>query len=323
MAESSTGGRPLRLVGGVAAYNEEPRIERSLRSILDQELPDELEWTKIWVVASGCTDRTAEIVQKFSEQDPRIALVAEAERNGKATALNHIFRRAEGDFLVLLDGDSVAAPGAVRSMWAAARGVSPPFAVMGRPAPPSAPIGKIYPEVELLYRLHHEYHAEVLSRGEGTHLADNLMLLSLGGNPTLPRSLVNDGPFLAHWVLGHGGRLLYAPDAGVILKIPLTWSDHLAQRRRIHWGHWQVRDLTGIEVTTLETHARTRPWEAWKIVVRSVRASPKGVQSLLALLMAEVAALTLARWDRVPPRREHAIWVPIRDALPTPGRRSL
>lgn len=319
MAEDS-GIRRLRLVGGVTAYNEEPRIERSLRSLLEQEMPQGLGWTKIWVVVSGCTDRTAEVVERLSREDPRIVLVAEPRRNGKASALNEIFSRADGDLLVLLDGDSVAAPGALRSMWTAARSVEPPFAVMGRPAPPGPPVGRIYPEVELLYRLHHEYHAEVLGRGEGTHLADNLMLLSLGSRPTLPRNLVNDGPFLAHWVLSHGGRLLYAPQAEVILKIPLTLGDHLAQRRRIHWGHWQVRDLTGLPVTTLETHARTRPGEAWKIVVRSVRSTRKGSRSLLVLLMAEVAALAMARWDRVSPRPEPALWLPIRDSLPTPER---
>jgi glycosyltransferase involved in cell wall biosynthesis len=314
------GRRPLRLVGGVTAYNEERRIESSLRSLLQQELPDGMEWTAVYVVASGCTDRTVAIVEKLAEADPRIVLVEERERNGKATALNQIFRRADGDFLLLLDGDSAVAPGAVKSLWAATTGVPPPFAVMGRPAPPSVPTGQIYPEVQLLYQLHHEFHAEMLLRGEGTHLADNLMFLSLGGSPTLPPSLVNDGPFLAHWVLVRGGRLLYAPGAEVILKIPLTLRDHLAQRRRIHWGHWQVRELTGIEVTTLETHARTRPWAAWRIVTRSVRASRKGVQSFLVLLVAEGLALALAFWDRVPPRHEHAIWVPIRDGLATPVR---
>ncbi|MGC2288330.1 MAG: glycosyltransferase [Thermoplasmata archaeon] len=321
MAE--TADRSQVLVGGVAAYNEERRIEKSLRSLLDQELPAGVVWGTVWVVVSGCTDRTAEVVQSLSAQDARIALVVESRRNGKAAALDQIFQRAQGDYLVLLDGDSVAAPGAIRSLWAATRGVNAPFAVMGRPSPPSTPEGRIYSEVQLLYRLHHEYHAEVLSRGEGTHLADNLMFLSLGEKPRLPRSLVNDGPFLAHWVLERGGRLLYAPDAGVVLKIPLSLRDHLAQRRRIHWGHWQVRELTGLAVTTLETLARSRPGAAWRIVVRSVRANQKGIRSLLVLLMAEVAAGTLARWDRAPPRREHAIWVPIRDRLPTPKRRSL
>ncbi|HLY77417.1 MAG TPA: glycosyltransferase, partial [Thermoplasmata archaeon] len=166
---SGTGtNRPRVLVGGVAAYNEEPRIERSVRSLLEQELPEGIVWGKLWVVASGCTDRTAEIVERLAEEDPRVGLVVESRRNGKATALDQIFRRAEGDLLLLLDGDSVAAPGAVHALCEAARRVDQPFAVMGCPVPPHAPEGKIYPEVELLYRLHHEYHSEVLSRGEGT-----------------------------------------------------------------------------------------------------------------------------------------------------------
>ena len=126
----------IALVGGIVAYNEEKTIVASVRSLLDQELPSHVHWAQIWIVASGCTDRTGEFVRAIAESDPRVRLIEQAERQGKADALNAIFARADGDLLVLLNGDSIAQPGAIRALVEAARDLGPPFAVMGRPVVP-------------------------------------------------------------------------------------------------------------------------------------------------------------------------------------------
>ncbi|HEV2038246.1 MAG TPA: glycosyltransferase, partial [Candidatus Eremiobacteraceae bacterium] len=60
---------------GIMAYNEERNIARLLDSVLQQSVSDRL--ASIVVVASGCTDRTCEIVEHYARRDSRISLIAE------------------------------------------------------------------------------------------------------------------------------------------------------------------------------------------------------------------------------------------------------
>jgi len=59
----------LQCCAATMAYNEEANIGRMMEAVLSQRLR-QVEITEIVVVASGCTDRTEEIVSAFAEQDP-------------------------------------------------------------------------------------------------------------------------------------------------------------------------------------------------------------------------------------------------------------
>ena len=52
---------------GIMAYNEEANIGRLLSSLLDQNLT-QANLTEIFVVASGCTDRTEKIVDIYKKE---------------------------------------------------------------------------------------------------------------------------------------------------------------------------------------------------------------------------------------------------------------
>ena len=54
----------LNLSIGIMAYNEEANIGRLLRSVLGERFTHSY-LKEIFVVASGCTDRTEEIVRDF------------------------------------------------------------------------------------------------------------------------------------------------------------------------------------------------------------------------------------------------------------------
>ena len=82
-------GRTARLLDcsvGVMAYNEEGNIANALRSMLSQEMSG-ARVTEVIVVASGCKDRTADIVAE-SRPEPRIRLIEQRRREGKASAIN-------------------------------------------------------------------------------------------------------------------------------------------------------------------------------------------------------------------------------------------
>src|SRR5205807_10512433 len=61
---------------------------------------------EILVVASGCTDGTERVVEDWAGSEPRLRLIREAERSGKASALNAILARFRGDILVLVNADT-------------------------------------------------------------------------------------------------------------------------------------------------------------------------------------------------------------------------
>ncbi|HZY70615.1 MAG TPA: glycosyltransferase [Thermoplasmata archaeon] len=307
----------VRLAAGVVAYNEAGNIRAALRSLLDQELPAGARWGTIWVVASGCTDGTAEAARTV---DPRVEVLEEPVRRGKSAALVEVFRRAQGDYLVLLNADARAEPGAIAELLRRGRELAPPFAIMGRPVPPATGRRGFADAVRLLWEIHHQFHAVVLERGQGTHLSDELLLLPLSDLPPVEPGVVNDGAFLGAWLSTVRGRLAYAPDARVEIQVPEELRDHVWQRRRIVFGHSQVREILGVRPTTLGPFALRHPGAAVRLLVRSVRSTPRGLRALVRLTTAELVAGLLARWDRIPPRRDHTLWVRVGERSPSRER---
>jgi len=315
---------PLRvLAGGVVAYNEERNIEPALRSLLDQDLPEGVRWSSLYVVASGCTDRTVEIAERVAREDPRVNVLSQVERKGKSHALRTILARAQGDAVVLLNSDARAEPGAVRGLLRAARGRPAPFAVMGRPVVPADPSAAWSGAVSTMWDLHHHFHESLQSRGGGAHLSDELLLVSLDPVPPMPDGIINDGSYLGVWLAQRLGGRLYAPEARVTIEVPHTLKDHLLQRRRIHVGNAQVASMLGLAPSTFSRLLVREPREAFRLVRQVIRTNPNGMRCFAALAASELISQGLGLWDRLPPARDHVRWQRIRPspppAGPTPG----
>src|SRR5580658_1974714 len=260
---------PTRTIsGGMVAFNEEQNIRASLRSLLDQDLPDGMQWSTIWVVASGCTDRTVKIVRTIAKSDPRVKLIVEPDRGGKARALDLIIQRADGEALVLLNSDARAEPGAIRALWNATLEKSPPYAVMARPVVPDESSSSTARIMGMVWSLHHEFHLDSLSSGRGNHLSDELLLLSRPGIPAVPEGVINDGAYIGAWLDRDGGTRVYAPSARVAIQVPQTLADYITQRRRILVGHSQIVELLGWTPSTLPSLAFSDPGAAVRIVWR-------------------------------------------------------
>jgi glycosyltransferase involved in cell wall biosynthesis len=295
------------LAGGILAHNDEHRIERSVRSLLGQQLPDSVTWGRLWIVASGCTDRTIEIARALAAVDSRVQVVVEPERRGKAAAIGEVLRRAEGESLVLLNSDAVAEPGAVAELLAKADGKPRPFAVMARPTVPSGLEGDWAGTLRWMWDLHHELHLEMLADGTGSHLSDEMLLVSLPATRWIEDGIINDGSYCAVWLRNHSGGCWYAPDARVTIDIPRTPADHLRQRRRIHVGNAQVGARLGRPPTTAGRFLLENPRRALAALRRAL-ARPRGLRHFARTSGYELVSHFLAAWDRVPPRRNHVLW---------------
>jgi glycosyltransferase involved in cell wall biosynthesis len=297
----------VALSGGVVAFNERRRIREAILSLTRQSLPPGATWRELVVVVSGSTDGTPEVVEKLAREDSRVRPVIEPERCGKAAALAHLFELVRGDQLVLLNGDAIAEDGAVAALLAAAAGRTGPYAVMGRPRPMPAGPGTFGRAVELLWAVHHSDHQRALAARTGNHLSDELLLLPTDHLPPIPSGIVNDGSFIGGWLATSGGQLLYAPDATVRITAPAGIREHIRQRRRILFGHRQVRERSNVEPTTLGGYARRHPVGAMRLVAQETR-RPGGVSALVTLGAAELVALGLAAVDRRSNGPDHVRW---------------
>src|SRR5687768_8771740 len=92
---------------GIAAHNEAGLIKDTLTSLHRQELDGRYRF-KITVVASRCTDTTAEIAERtIANFEPRPELtfrVVEKKEPGKVAAINHVLATSESDKFLYGDG---------------------------------------------------------------------------------------------------------------------------------------------------------------------------------------------------------------------------
>ncbi|MFK4194188.1 bifunctional polysaccharide deacetylase/glycosyltransferase family 2 protein [Streptomyces sp. NPDC033754] len=93
----------------VPAYNEEAGIEATVRSLLASTYGA----IQVVVVDDGSSDRTFEIAESID--DPRVMVVRQPNA-GKAAALNTGLAWAHHDIVVMIDGDTVFEPDAVRRL---------------------------------------------------------------------------------------------------------------------------------------------------------------------------------------------------------------
>ncbi len=86
-------------------YNGEKYISQTIDSVLAQTYGD---WEMI-IVDDGSKDGSAEIVRGYVEKDARIKFFQQ-ENAGSAAARNNGIRRAEGQYIALLDADDLWEP---------------------------------------------------------------------------------------------------------------------------------------------------------------------------------------------------------------------
>lgn len=224
----------------VMAYNEESNIGHLLKALLRQRL-ETVSIAEITVVASGCTDRTEEIVHEYAVQDPRVKLYTQAGREGKASAVNLLLQHTQQEIVVLESADTLPAPDTIEKLVA-------PFAdpnvgmTGGRPVPTNDPRRFMGYVAHLLWNLHHRVSLRRPKMGE--------LIAFRNAFRQIPFDSAVDEASIEPLILGQGMALRYAPEAVVYNRGPETVHDFFKQRRRIYAGHLYVRDTLGYRVST-------------------------------------------------------------------------
>ena len=277
---------------GICAYNEEKTIRRLLDFLLKEKFED-TSMNEIIVVASGCTDRTEDVVLEFRQKDKRVKLITEKERRGKASAVNLIIRNAKNKIIVLESADTVPAKGATENLVLALQ--EPEVGVVGaRVVPRNKADSLIGFAVNLQWELHHLISLKHPKAGEMIAFRKSFERIH-------PKTAVDEA--LVECVMAtQGYKIGYEPKAIVYNKGPDNVRDFLRQRRRIYAGHVVAKKHCGYMVST---------YNGLAIIPYLLKAHKSSfcffIYTPLAVLL-EVIARTAGWLDYHFKIRDHSIW---------------
>jgi len=197
-------------------------------------------------VCSGCTDRTPQIVGEFRKKDTRVELVTEKVRNGKANALNKIFKKAKksADILILVNADALPKYGSIEKLVCQLEDERV-GAVFARPVPLNGLQGISNRIVHIVWKLHHN-----ISFYKTPKLSAELCAIRTVCLKKIPEDIATDEPYIELFIRQQGYWILYVPQAVVHIRCPTTVGDLFIQRKRIWTGHLQIRRITGFVVPT-------------------------------------------------------------------------
>jgi cellulose synthase/poly-beta-1,6-N-acetylglucosamine synthase-like glycosyltransferase len=225
----------MPLTIGIPAYNEEKNIAKTLTNILAQLSSRD----EIIVVASGCTDKTEDIVRELIKKDKRIKLITEKIRRGKPSAINLILKNAKGRVIIFTDADVKISKNAIKELIRHFRDKK--IGAVG---------GRLIPILQgsyldfwskMSYRIMHEKRLKESEDGSLINISGNLMAIRKGIVKKIPLNSLVDDSTLAIMVKQKGYDIAYEPKAKVKVKTPKSLVDLIKQRARIRAGYYQLR----------------------------------------------------------------------------------
>jgi cellulose synthase/poly-beta-1,6-N-acetylglucosamine synthase-like glycosyltransferase len=275
---------------GIPAHNEASNIGLLLRNLSELELGNGFSLNDIIVVASGCTDGTAKVVEKRRELDPRIRLIVERERRGKASAVNILLHECKSDILVMQAADTIPMDGCIRRLVS-------PFEDASVGATSSRPI-PINPENSVMGWIPHMiwdlYHYISKARDDENkyfHISGESCAIRTGIVDTIPERTVNDDAYIGLQIRRAGYRVVYVPNANVAMKGPTTIADLIAQRRRVVYGHMQLEKDQGARIPSI------KPIQVVRMLPKIVKLHPKKLFASVVGIGIEGLSHMLARKD--------------------------
>jgi poly-beta-1,6-N-acetyl-D-glucosamine synthase len=278
---------------GIMAHDEGANIAAAMRSILRQS-GTHVGHIELFVVASGCTDDTVARAEDVAKVDPRVIVIVQPAREGKASAINLFLERARGaQVLVLAGADTRLEDGALEALVAP---FDDPSVGMtgGHPVPVNSDASLLGRIVRLQWDLHDAVARETPKLGE-----------LVAFRPVVERldeTTAVDEASLEAEIGKRGLRTAYVPDAQVAMKGPTRLSEFIAQRRRIHAGHLRLHARTGHEVSTLGLG------NALSKAMTLRREGKTTAGTMLAAAMLESWSRVLGGWDARIARRDHRAW---------------
>ena len=275
---------------GICATTELANTVRLTEQILHLESLG-MNLTEVIVVTPN--HQLARNLAKLAEDDPRVFVVLETRREGKAAALNKIIKRSTGDILVLASADIQLSPYTLPRMI--------------RSLTQNPEWGAVDSRVELIngdklmmdridnfvWGIHNATLDDLDDHNRLGHAGDLLAVRRrlVGQFP----DVINDDGYLALAVQEKGFRVKRLRDAPVRIIGPQTPADYVYQRSRILRGHLQLMLQFHKMPTTFEFSAFWKPRRNLKILLRTVgRFGPSYLAPLFVAGFLELVSFQIA-----------------------------
>jgi hypothetical protein len=298
-------GRLYTFTVGIAATGHPPALKQLLETVLSEPLGFGLR--KVVLVASDCAEETLRDARMMAARDHRMRLIEHEKRTGKADALNEIFGETVGDFLVYVNADASIDGTSIPALLKSIEEDEGAGFISGNPIF-EKPGGLISGVLDVMWTSHNSLSSDPDQRSQSNHGTDELMVIRSELLPELPRGVVNDGAYIAGRIREMGYRIAFQPEAAVRIDVPRRMVDLIRQRRRILFGHIQVKRLVGKAPRTVETMMFFSPMRAAKIVIRMLANKPGRVLILPVASVGELIALSGALWDTLVSSAANSVW---------------
>jgi cellulose synthase/poly-beta-1,6-N-acetylglucosamine synthase-like glycosyltransferase len=272
-----------------------------------EEFGDSFALQRLIVVASGCPPSLMTRLEAEAEADSRIVLIPEAERRGKAEAVNRIIANAVGDYVAMLNSDALPANGAILTLLRELASDERAGCVSARPVFRES--GGLLPRVlGLMWSAHNLASLKLNHAMLSNHSSDELLVARRSLLAPLPPMLVNDGAYIGGRIKAGGHLVKFSQSATVGIDVPGRPADLIGQRRRIIFGHVEVWKKLGSPPKTVESLLFTNPIMSARILVNALSSRPSLIPALPAALVSEVVSALLAVADSMRSSTRHSVW---------------
>ncbi len=277
---------------GITAHNEEANIAKIIEAVIEQRL-HLVEIVEVIIVASGCTDRTVDIIQEYMAIEPRLQLHIQEKREGKTSAINIFLKHTTTDICVLESGDTVPHEDAIENMVRMFQ--DPAVGMTGaHKVPVNTPEHVVGYLSHLRLKMEHQLCLEIPRLGE-------LIAFRKVFNQ-IPPDVAMDEAFVEALVVRRGLQVRYAPDAVVFNMGPETVGDFVKQRRRNHAGHLHLKAKYGYEVSSMGSPRLV------KLALEEIWGAIRLIWVLGVLAVIEGYSRLLGWWDYKIHKRTHVVW---------------
>lgn len=262
----------------IPAYNEDKNIHGLLVGLAKQ-ITDEVTINKIVVVCSGCTDDTEKIARIFAESDPRVVVITEEKRNGKASAINTFLATVEDPVVVIQSADTVPYEDCIEKLCAPFI-TNPNLGMTG-----GAPIPMNDPKTFLGFIIHAWwwFHRNIPRFGE--IIAFRSVINNISATTAV------DEAYIQAQMIKKGMDVVHIDEARVHNKGPETVKDLIKQRRRIFNGHARLHKDQHIKINNMTKSS------AHLLLFKFRLNSLKEAVWLVGGILIEIWARILGAWD--------------------------
>jgi cellulose synthase/poly-beta-1,6-N-acetylglucosamine synthase-like glycosyltransferase len=274
------------------AYNEEANIGQLLDSLLKQK-EKVAQIKEIWVIASGCTDKTVDIVKKYQKKSSRVKLLEQKKREGKASAINLWLKYIKTDICVMESADTMPRLNTIDEMIKPFRNELVGM-TGGHPIPVNSSDSFMGFAVNKLWELHHYIALKTPKCGEIIAFRKIFKRIP----PLSSADEANVEPL----IIGQAYTIAYCPNAIIKNRGPETVREYLKRRRSTAAGHLAIQKNQGYRVSTMSG------LKILGIHLRHMKFDKKHLFWMPAIMFIEAYGRFLGYWDFRFRKRSHAIW---------------